>query len=153
MEELGKSVSKKAKMDTVLSGVFKSESNERRASKETEPKTSIPSTSAGRNKSDDEEDLGVPVILDPKKPRKRKKSSLAKLDARWTRFFKDYREKLKIKTGRKQFVVRIRKYLESETHEEKIVLLKKFRKCIQSDNYEKMMELAKSFQNFLAKNE
>jgi hypothetical protein len=176
MEQLGKQTSKKAKMELVLSDVFKTDGKrksdghgERSLSREdTQKQGPIPSVSTKKYaESDDDEDLGIPVSFSSpaekkvSKEKSKKKSAASKkkrsgaggeLDEKWKRFFTKYTTKLKNEKGRKQFLVRIRKHLVDESDNGICVRLKRLRKCIRAGNDDgQMIKIANQLKKYLMK--
>ncbi|OXA57359.1 hypothetical protein Fcan01_07677 [Folsomia candida] len=124
------------------------------------PSSTSPTTVTRRvvtkSESSSDEDVGVPVNLpstSQQLSKHQKSRSSIVLDERWTRFFSGYKSKLKTEKGRKQFCVRIRKWLQDETTKKVIVKLKRLRNCIKSGNYSEMIVMINQFQKFLSTRE
>lgn len=100
--------------------------------------------------SSEDEDLGVPVPSSSKSAKKPKKKQIV-LNEKWVQFFSAHKSKLKTEKGKKQFCVRIKKYLSSEDNKSIVTRLKKLRKCIKTSSYKDIIVMINQFQKFLSK--
>lgn len=126
------------------------------------------------NDDNEDEDLGEVVnreelgkqIIDTKTCKRRRKSQKKQqqqqpcgsarkgkkvtLNERWTKFFKNFKAKSDTDEGRKQLLVRIKKYKKTESDPDVVVKLTKLRKLVMRKDQDKLFPFIPKLKRFLS---
>lgn len=162
---------KKSRMDKILNRGKRSSGQDKQMlpTEDISFSASAHDVSFSTDKDLEEEDMGVPVTKpEPSagstrkaKPKKKQRKALAKqskkkkkkvcLDEKWTKFFKNFKVKLKSDLGRKQLLNRTIKYKKTEVNpkiKQKLVKVKKF---LNGNEQDKLLIFIPKFKRILSK--